>query len=136
MQPKLPNLELLEYQAMETFINNKELLKIYCEKQKNKNGFQLSPKKVRHIPMNCEMFIQTWGNTCTAFDVDENNHSVVSGCALTNAYTTVFYEPITEIYIVFIDNRLCYQVSNANERFLSDLKNHCLQSLSSAKKLY
>lgn len=136
MKAKLPNLELLEYQAVQTFLKDEEKLKEYIERRKEM-GFPLSKKsKLMYIDLSCELFKQVWGSTCTAFDVDEQGCAVIAGQAMTEAYTVVFFEPLTETYIVFIDNRPCYIVSNANEKFINDLKERNLESLSRAKLYY
>ena len=55
---------------------------------------------------------------------------------MTEAYTVVMHERTTDVYFVFVDNKLCYYVENANQAFLTDLKEHNIKSLSEAKKVY
>lgn len=50
--------------------------------------------------------------------------------------TWIFYESVTNTYVVFVDNKMCYIVDNPSEIFLKDLNERMLKSLSKAKKLY
>ena len=117
MKAQLPNLELLEYQA-----------KLYFKKHLNLNNSNLD--------IECLVFKQTWGSTNTAFDVNANNEPMFGGQSITDAYTTVFIENQTKTYVVFVDNKLCYVVSDATKEFLKDLKNHNLKCLRLSKKYY
>lgn len=83
-----------------------------------------------------EVFIQMWGSTCTAFDICDNGSPAIGGCAMTEAYTVVMHERLTDTYFVFVNNEFCYCVENANQIFLDDLKEHQIRSLSEAKKVY
>lgn len=121
MKNRLPNLELLEYQAKLMIKQDKEMMK------------QLKNKR---IELDAYVFPQVWGSTCTAFDVDEKGQATIGGSAMTEAYTTVFAERVTETYFVFVDNRICYCVSNASEKFKKDLAKGQLESLSRAKMYY
>lgn len=133
MNANLPNLELLEYKAIQVFFNDKENVEKYIKIQ-NDRGFKI--KNPKWVSLQCTVFMQTWGSTCTGFDICSDGSPAIGGAAMTDAYTTVFYEPLTNIYIVFINNKLCYKVDNANEVFLEDLKNHNLKSLGLAQKFY
>ena len=126
---KLPNLELLDYIAKRHFFANDENRKLYAEK--NKGSLHQSEEFFK-----VEMFPQMWGSTSLDFDIDENGNATFGGQMLTESYTTVFFEPRTEIYLVFFGDKPCYQVQDANDAFLNDLKNHNLQPLSKAKELY
>lgn len=77
-----------------------------------------------------------WGSTCTAFDICEDGSPALGGCAMTEAYTVVIHERLTDTYFVFVNNRLCYYVEDANQTFLDDLKEHNIKPLSEAKKVY
>ena len=123
---KLPNLELLEYKAWQYFFVDEE----------NKRKYKQLVKHNCRQNMIATVFLQTWGSTCLGFDVTEDGSPAIGGDAMTEAYTTVFYEPLTETYLVFFGDKCCYQVTTANETFLNDLKNHRLESLSEAKKEY
>lgn len=123
----LPNLELLDYKAWQYFFSIPENKQKYTEALKT---------QVYRKDLVVETFRQTWGSTSLGFDVDKDNDPMWGGDAMTDAYTTVFFEPLTETYIVFFGDKACYEVQNANEKFLNDLKNHCLASLSVARKEY
>lgn len=105
---KLPNLELLLYKAQQILSNI------------------ITPD------FDVEVFSQIWSNTATG--LDEPN--TVSGQAITEAYTTVVHERITDTYVVFFDNKPCYKVNNPNDAFMNDLKNHHLKGITEAKEKY
>ena len=76
------------------------------------------------------------GSTCTAFDICEDGSPALGGCAMTEAYTVVFHERLLDFYFVYVDNKLCYFIENANQTFLDDLKEHRIKPLSEAKNVY
>ena len=123
-----PNLELLEYKVSEQLASNKSFFKRYRDKRDELN--------VRSFMMDfeCTMFPQIWGSTCTGFDVTEDGTPVISGCAMTKEYTSVFHELMTDIYVVCFGDRVCYIVDSPNEIFFDDLKNRNMVSLSKKKK--
>lgn len=127
MECRYPNLELLEYKV-KSFLNSDS------EAKKKLNIKQIT-KKTR-LEFDTYVFPQTWGSTALGFDVNEKGEAMFAGQAFTKAYTTVIYEYVTDIYFVFFDGRFCYCIENANEKFLSDLKNCDLASRSEAMKLY
>lgn len=129
MKANYPNLELMEYQSFIVIKNSEELLKKF-EDAKAKQG------KFTRVNFTAEVFIQMWGNTSTAFDICPDGSATIGGCAMTEAYTVVMHERTTDVYFVFVDNKLCYYVENANQAFLTDLKEHNIKSLSEAKKAY
>ena len=129
MRLSYPNLELMEYKAFINFKNNKELSKKF-EEAKEKRG------RFAGYDFVAEVFTQMWGSTYTAFDICEDGTPTLGGCAMTEAYTVVIHERLTDTYFVFIDNKLCYYVENANQTFLNDLKEHSIKPLSEAKKVY
>lgn len=129
MKANYPNLELIEYQAYIAIKNNEELLKKF-EDAKAKQG------RFTRLDFVAEVFIQMWGNTGTAFDICSDGSPTIGGSTMTEAYTTVMHERTTDVYFVFVDNKLCYYVENANQAFLTDLKEHNIKSLSEAKKAY
>lgn len=129
MKPSYPNLELMEYKAFIAFKDNEELLKKF-EEAKEKRG------RFAGFDFVAEAFTQMWGSTCTAFDVCEDGSPALGGCAMTEAYTVVIHERLTDTYFVFVNNRLCYYVEDANKTFLDDLKEHNIKPLSEAKKVY
>ncbi len=124
----LPNLELLIYKAQQILSNDKDFLpafnKVWVEEKST--GYFIVPD------FDVEVFPQTWSNAATGFD----EPNTVSCQAITDAYTTVVHERITDTYVVFFDNKPCYKVNNPNECFMNDLKNHCLKGIAEAKDAY
>lgn len=124
----LPNLELLVYQARQILTNDKDFVSAFnkaCAETK-REGYLLAHD------LNVDVFPQTWSNTATGFD----EPNTVSGQAITDAYTTVVHERITDTYVVFFNNKPCYKVNNPNECFMNDLKNRCLKGITGAKEAY
>ena len=114
----LPNLELLVYMAQQILLNDKDFVSAFnkvCAEAKSKGSFGYS---------------QTWSNAATGFD----EPNTMSCQAITDAYTTVVHECITNTYVVFFDNKLCYKVNDPNECFMDDLKNHCLKGITDQSK--
>lgn len=126
LHPTFPNLELLAYIAEQT-LNTKFSDKVKKFKETNRYFYPAFQSIV---------FPQTWSNTATAFDVTASGAPTIAGQALTTAYTVVMHEPVMDLYMVFVDNRLCYAVDEPNEKFLSDLNQHNLLCLSKALKEY
>lgn len=129
MKPSYPNLELLEYKTLIAFKENKELFDKFKD-VKAKHG------RFTNLDFVVEVFSQMWGSTCTAFDVCEDGSPAIGGSAMTEAYTVVIHERLTDTYFVFVNNKLCYYVENANQTFLDDLKEHRIKPLSEAKNVY
>lgn len=129
MKTSYPNLELMEYKSFIAFKNNEELSKKFEEANEKRGRFA-------GFDFVAEVFTQIWGSTCTAFDICEDGSPAIGGDAITEAYTVVIHERLTDIYFVFVNNRLCYYVENANQIFLDDLKEHKIKSLGEAKKVY
>ena len=109
MNPRYPNLELIDYKAKELFFRD--------EKLKNKFMELKSKRKYTYIDMEAIVFPQVWGSTCTGFDVMHDGSAAIGGCAMTKEYTTVIHEKTTDVYFVFFGDKPCYMVSNANEKF-------------------
>lgn len=128
MNIKYPNLELMAYMFREQLIKDEKWMQEWNRLKEE--------RKFLRVNLECMVFTQTWGSTCTAFDVTPDGLASVGGCAMTKAYTVVFRELNTEVYCVFVDNRPCYMVIDPTEKFYEDLKNHNMESLSRAKKLY
>ena len=88
-----------------------------------------------------DMFMQTWSNTATGFDLEP----VYSGQAFTDEYTTVmeleWYElSIVDnklhqksLYGVFFGNKLAYILKNPNQKFEFDFRNRCMNSQKNAR---
>lgn len=128
MNTRYPNLELLEYKARAALSRDEEFLKIFEEKKKN--------KKYVYAEIDAVVFPQIWGSTCTGFDVTEDGSPAWGGCAMTKEYTTVFHEQLTDTYIIFFGEKMCYKVTNANAEFYEDLQKRQMASLSEAKRRY
>lgn len=129
MKAKLPNLELLEYQAKLTIKNNSFLMqkrRVYFDK----NGHEFYGPE---IEFECSVFAQKWPTENTAF---QDNSALLSSSASYKAYTVVFYEPVCNSYVVFVDSKLCYVVDEPNADFLEDLKNHELRDVVEAREFY
>lgn len=127
-----PNIELQVYKV-------KELIRTISElKRVAKVKFEEAKLNKRYLSyeFDVDIFSQVWGSTCLGFDISEDGSPAIGGRALTKAYTTVIYERVTDRYYVFFGPDLCYVVSEANEAFLEDLKNHQLVSLSESFKKY
>ena len=118
---KLPNLELLMYKVGIYLGYDEEFV-------------QKSKGKLLHFTI--ETFPQTWGSTCTGFDITSDGKATVGGCAMTMEYTSVVHEENTETYLVFFGDRPCYVVHNPTKEFYEDLKERHLASLSKSKERY
>ena len=128
MNTRYPNLELLESKARAELSSDEEFLKIFEEMKKN--------KKYVYAEIDAVMFPQIWGSTCTGFDVNEDGSPAWGGCAMTKEYTTVLHELLTDTYIIFFGEKMCYKVTNANAEFYEDLQKRQMASLSEAKRRY
>lgn len=122
---RLPNLELLMYKASSIFLQEEEFLL----KARNLKNYEI-------LDIEVETFPQTWGSTCTGFDITEDGKATVGGCAMTTEYTTVVHEKRTDFYLVFFGDRPCYAVHNPTKEFYEDLKERHLVSLSESKERY
>lgn len=128
MNARYPNLELLEYKARVALSRDEEFLEIFEERKKN--------KKYAYAGIDAVMFPQIWGSTCTGFDITEDGSPALGGCAMTKEYTTVLHELLTDTYIIFFGEKMCYKVTNANAEFYEDLQKRRMSSLSEAKRRY
>ena len=134
---KIPNLELLEYQFKHILSGDTEWnKKLEEKKQANTRNILNSNYKYFCLSFDIEVFPQIWGSTTTAFDITKEGHPTIGGQMLTKAYTTVIKENFTETYGVFVDNKLCYIVTEPTEKFYEDLRNKSMQTLKNAKELY
>ena len=134
MKATIPNLELLEYQAYHILLKD-ENTKERIENHWKNVGYRCFEGRML-VDFDIYMFPQTWGSTCTAFDIDENGNPTFGGQALTKAYTVIFYEPISEVYLVFVNGSFAYLVWNPTEEFLVDLKEQSMKSVSEANKYH
>ena len=122
---KYPNLELIE----KTF---KEKIK-----EKYPSIFDTSNQWYK---CTADVFVQTWGNTATGFDLEP----VCSGQAFTDEYTTVMrleWHELSngvfcqkQVYGVFFGNKLAYILRNENQKFEFDLKDRCMNSQKNARE--
>lgn len=114
MSVEYPNLELIEYKAI-----------------------QIATRNEKYLPdFDFYVFPQIWGSTCTGFDLTANGEPAISGCAMTKAYTTVVRENKKDIYIIFFGNEPCYEVANPKEEFFEDLEMKWMAPLSEAQNKY
>ncbi len=128
MKPVLPNLELLLYKAQMLLAKDESFIAVVNARKENKQFFGLD--------FVVDVFPQMWGSTCTGFDVMPDGSPVMSGSAMTEAYTTIIHERQTDCYVVFFGDRACYKVENANQAFFDDKQQHIMASLSVAKNRY
>ena len=128
MNPRYPNLELLEYKVKRLLLQDDTTVEELARIRKKKPHV--------HLDFEVIVFAQTWGDTCTGFDVMPDGAAAWGGQAFTKEYSSIFHELITDTYVVCFGDRPCYKVTNANENFLMDLNNRYMASLSEAKKLY
>ena len=126
MRTRYPNLELMEYQAAE-YIKNHYADKIK-ELKNSRTWFTLDFEAI--------VFKQSWTTTATAFDIQPNGSPVFAGQAFTEAYTVIMYESTLQVYVVFVNDRICYVVENPTEKFMEDMNKRQLLPLSKAKELY
>lgn len=124
MIDKLPNLELIMYKAQHLLTQDENFVK------------RLAEHKPCRVDFVAETFPQMWGNTCAGFDITPDGQPTVGGSAMTEVYTTVIKERVTNTYIVFFGDKACYKVVNPPETFLTDLNKRQMRSLSQAKELY
>ena len=82
------------------------------------------------------VFPQTWPNTCGGFDIMPDGSPAIGGCAMTEEYTTVVHECISNRYIIWFGERPCYLVEEPSDEFLEDLSRNHMASLSEAKEKY
>ena len=127
--PKYPNLELIEYKFKQYLYTDDE----WKEKVKKLKEGSKFPRFLQ-LDFDVNVFSQTWGSTNTAFDICKDGSPAIGGSAMTKAYTVVIREDLTETYGVFVDEKLCYVVSNATEEFYKDLSERSMESLSTARK--
>lgn len=123
-----PNLELLDYKVQLYLKYDKNWFETYRKVYKQKYTFNITS-----IVLVAEMFKQTFPNTAC---LNDNDDGVFCGQAFTDAYITIFYEPLTNIYVVCCNNEVVYKVEEPTETFLKDLKDRKLATLSLAKEIY
>ena len=122
---KYPNLELIE--------------KTFKEKVKEKYPSVFDISNQWH-KCTADVFIQTWGNTATGFDLEP----VYSGQAFTDEYTTVvrleWHELSNsvfcqkQVYGVFFGNKLAYILRSPNQKFEFDLRDRQMKSQKNARE--
>lgn len=113
MKLEYPNLELLDFKA-------KLALKEYGKQH---------DKVYDHIDFEADVFPQLWSSTALGF-------GGVGGQAMTTAYTTVFHDVWNDVYVICFDRSVAYMVEEANEKFMSDLRDRCVASIKDALRLY
>ena len=123
-----PNLELIEHKFKECLVNSD----IYWEK----NNKVRSSMKTVHMDIVVEVFPQLWGSTNIGFDISQEGDVSIGGSAMTEEYTVVVRERLTNIYAVFFGNNPCYLVYDPTEKFYEDLANKNMESYRIAKSKY
>lgn len=124
----IPNLELLKFKA-ELHLMALDAFRETLDSKKKENQFT-------DMNLDVIVFPQLWGSTCTGFDETKDGTPVIACSAMTNAYTTVFHETLTDYYIVFFGDDACYVVEDASQKFFDDLNNRNMAPLSRARKEY
>ena len=119
-----PNLELLEYKVRQGLMGDSEFVK------------RIAQRKHFHPEFTVDVFSQVWGSTCLGFDVLPDGSPTIGGCAMTRAYTSVFHELDTDVYVVCFGDRVAYEVSDPGENFLCDLRDRALRGLREAQERY
>lgn len=122
---KYPNLELIE--------------KTFKEKVKEKYPSVFDANS-QWRKCTADVFMQTWGNTATGFDLE----LVYSGQAFKDEYTTVMtleWHELSnnvlcpkQVYGVFFGNKLAYILRSPNQKFEFDLRNRQMKSQKHARE--
>lgn len=129
LQPTYPNLELLEYKARQALLSDTTFTEKLNEAKANNKFFCFY--------LDAHVFPQVWGSTALGFDRMPDGSPSIGGCAMTKAYTTVFHEAsISDTYVVFFGDRMCYKITNPTKKFLDDLQNRRLKPFSEALNRY
>lgn len=55
---------------------------------------------------------------------------------MTEAYTTVVHERVTNTFIIFFGERPCYSLTDPTEEFFEDLKNLQIVGINEARERY
>lgn len=118
---KLPNLDLIEYKAENVLRNHDEFV------ERLKKVREDDPYK--SVDLVLHTFPQMWGSTALGFDV-------IGGQAMTEAYTTVVHERVTNIYIIFFGEKPCYSLVDPTKEFFEDLKNLRIAGIREARERY
>ena len=127
---RYPNLELLEYKAKQLLTQDESFLAAVEAYKKENNT------KYAYFNFDATMFPQVWGSTCTGFDVAADGSPAIGGSAMTKEYTTILHETLTGSYVVCFGDKPCYKVTNPNEDFLNDIRQHRMVGLREAKTRY
>lgn len=128
MEPKYPNLELIDFKA-KMYLANDDSWQEKFKKIKKEN-------KYAYVNFDAMVFSQIWGSTCTGFDVCKDGSPAIGGCAMTKEYTTVMHETSTDTYVIFFGEKACYSVEDKNDKFIEDLRRLQLAGLKEAMKIY
>ena len=118
---KLPNLDLLKYKAENVLRNHDEFV------ERLKKVREDDPYK--SVDLVLHTFPQMWGSTALGFDV-------IGGQAMTEAYTTVVHERVTNTFVIFFGEKPCYSLIDPTEEFFGDLKNLRIAGINEARERY
>lgn len=118
---KLPNLDLIEYKAENVLRNHDEFV------ERIKKAREDDP--YRSVDLVLHTFPQMWGSTALGFDG-------IGGQAMTEAYTTVVHERVTNTFVIFFGEKPCYSLIDPTEEFFEDLKNLRIAGVNEARDRY
>lgn len=113
---KTPNLELILFKANEVLGYNQEFL-------------SRIRKAERTLNLAVYTFPQMWGSTALGF-------GGIGGQAMTEAYTTVVRERVTNSFVIFFGERPCYSLTDPTEEFFEDLRNLSIAGIDEAMERY
>lgn len=118
---KLPNLDLIEYKSENVLRNHDEFV------ERIKKAREDDPYK--SVDLVLHTFPQMWGSTALGFDG-------IGGQAMTEAYTTVVHERVTNTFVIFFGEKPCYSLIDPTEEFFEDLKNLRIAGVNEARDRY
>ena len=133
-----PNLQLIGerfYSAINEeleiiFSENKEIIEVQTKANPDIYKTKPKPKLLPEFEI-LAVFVQNWPNTAGLYE-----DGGFSGSALSNYYTTVIYEAVSDTYGIFQKNGLVYLIKGTNENVLEDINNHSIKCLKEARERY
>ncbi len=116
MRAELPNLELIEYKALQII---------------REEWGESEP-----IDFYTYTFPQAWSRTCGGLDVMPDGEPAGGQMRMKEEYTTVVCEACTDTYLVFFGNRYAYKKERPNKNFFHDFNERSMAPLSKATDRY